>query len=408
MLSGTHGGRKISSGGIAGRSLPRPEPEEREPDLREDARALEAALRRGRTRRRRRMCAASTGSPGEPQRDVGLDRSWRGRRAAEEVGPGAVVALLRADPAAPSAASARRCGCRGTGAAADPRRPWSRSSASSPFHQPVVGLQREQPLDAAVERRCDRVSTAGRSARLVMPQPASWSPAARRAQPARLRDRSARRPPSSPASRCPSTRRRGRDPGARRDRARPVRAVPGTPLKVARGSRVTKKRRDLGDAARREAARRARAGTRRAARRRERVDRMRPRPTARPPGTARRASPEELVRSKTHCTGVPTPAANGELGDRAVVDDVQVDDRRGAELREPTPGERAAAAAPRLLVWHGEHDGVGVGVPPLRRRASRRRRATRDAGARVRRRRRPLRARARPRRRAAAAAARAA
>ena len=44
-------------------------------------------------------CGASSVVAGQPQRGVGLDRGRQVGRAAVEVGPGAVVALLRADPA---------------------------------------------------------------------------------------------------------------------------------------------------------------------------------------------------------------------------------------------------------------------------------------------------------------------
>jgi hypothetical protein len=38
--------------------------------------------------------------PGEPQRDVGLDRRGQVTRPAEEIGPGSVAALLGCDPPA--------------------------------------------------------------------------------------------------------------------------------------------------------------------------------------------------------------------------------------------------------------------------------------------------------------------
>ena len=57
--------------------------------------------------------------------------------------------------------------------------------------------------------------------------------------------------------------------------------------------------------------------------------------TATPPGTASRRAPRRrAVRSNRYCTGVPTPAANGHSQHLAVIDHVQVDDRRAAEPRQ--------------------------------------------------------------------------
>ena len=116
--------------------VPRPEPEQRQPDAGEHARALEPAARRGRSSRARAHVLGVGRVAGQPQRDVGLDRRRQVAGAAVEVRPGAVVALLRADPAAADAAVC---------SSVRMPRNWrsSRSSASmvtlvssSPFHQP--------------------------------------------------------------------------------------------------------------------------------------------------------------------------------------------------------------------------------------------------------------------------------
>ena len=72
-------------------------------------------------------------------------------------------------------------------------------------------------------------------------------------------------------------------------------------------------------------------------------------------------SPAAAVRSNTHCTGVPTPAANGVGHHRPVVDHVQVYDWHGAQLGEARRvwigGRRHEAR--RLRVRHRQHHRVG-------------------------------------------------
>ena len=71
-------------------------------------------------------------------------------------------------------------------------------------------------------------------------------------------------------------------------------------------------------------------------------------PTARPRGTGPARARPTRVRSNTHCTGVPTPAANGEVGHPPVVDDVHVDDRGRAEVAAARARrQRARRAAAR-------------------------------------------------------------
>ena len=83
------------------------------------------------------------------------------------------------------------------------------------------------------------------------------------------------------------------------------------------------------------AARAAPAGSARAAPRRSSASPAR-RPTATRPDTGSPAgAPAAPLRSNRYCTGVPTPAANGWSQHDAVVDDVEVHDRRGAQSAQP-------------------------------------------------------------------------
>ena len=162
MFSGNHGGRKIISGGSVGQLVPRPLAEQRQPDPREHARRARAR-RVADERRGRRMCVGVGGIAGQPQRDVGLDRRRQVGRAAVEGRPGAVGALLRADPV--GAAPRRPPGVR------MPRNSRSsRSSASivtlvssSPFHQPAGVLQAEQRVAGPGRARHATSRRAGRS-----------------------------------------------------------------------------------------------------------------------------------------------------------------------------------------------------------------------------------------------------
>ena len=79
------------------------------------------------------MCGGVGRVAGQPQRDVGLDRGGQVGRAAVERGPGAVGALLASGSTRPPpAVSSGVERCRGTGAAAGPRRPSSRWSRARP------------------------------------------------------------------------------------------------------------------------------------------------------------------------------------------------------------------------------------------------------------------------------------
>ena len=81
---------------------------------------------------------------------------------------------------------------------------------------------------------------------------------------------------------------------------------------------------------------------------------------------ARCGSPTAAVRSKTHCTGLSTAARNGPVEHRPVVDDVHVDDRRGAQPGRPArrPAARCRPArAPRRRA-------AGRRARPGRRRSS--------------------------------------
>ena len=77
--------------------LPRPQPEQRQPQVREHARPLEPALGADEGGRRPHVGLIRTVA-GQAQRPVGLDRRRQLPRSAVEVGPGAVGALLGADP----------------------------------------------------------------------------------------------------------------------------------------------------------------------------------------------------------------------------------------------------------------------------------------------------------------------
>ena len=124
------------------------------------------------------MCGASGGVAGQPQRDVGLDRRGQVGRAAVEGRPGAVVALLGADPARRLARSPARCGCRGTRAAAGPRRPssrWSRArpstsrpGACSPSRSGARASESERRAGRAAVSTRDRTSSGQRSRRIAI------------------------------------------------------------------------------------------------------------------------------------------------------------------------------------------------------------------------------------------------
>ena len=78
-------------------ALPRPQPEQREPDVREHTRALEAALRADEARGRAHVLGVGRIAR-EAKRPVGLDRGRELAGAAVEVRPRAIGALLGADP----------------------------------------------------------------------------------------------------------------------------------------------------------------------------------------------------------------------------------------------------------------------------------------------------------------------
>ena len=78
-------------------AVPRPQPEQREPHMREDPRALESAMRADEARRGEHVLGLGR-IAGQAQRPVGLDRGRQLPRSAMEVGPCAVGALLGADP----------------------------------------------------------------------------------------------------------------------------------------------------------------------------------------------------------------------------------------------------------------------------------------------------------------------
>ena len=72
---------------------------------------------------------------------------------------------------------------------------------------------------------------------------------------------------------------------------------------------------------------------------------------------ARRAVPEASVRSKTHWTGAAERGEERAAQHRAVVDDVDVEDRRGADAQQPVRvverARRAAGRGPRAAVRRG-------------------------------------------------------
>ena len=77
--------------------LPGPEPEERHPDVREHARVLDAAALADELASRAHVLGLGRVAR-QPQRPIGLDRGREVAGPAVEVRPGAVRALLRADP----------------------------------------------------------------------------------------------------------------------------------------------------------------------------------------------------------------------------------------------------------------------------------------------------------------------
>ena len=77
--------------------VPGPDPEQREPDVREDARVLRAAAGKDELARADHVLGVRRVAA-QPQRGVGLDRGGQVARRAVEVAPAAVVALLGADP----------------------------------------------------------------------------------------------------------------------------------------------------------------------------------------------------------------------------------------------------------------------------------------------------------------------
>ena len=171
--------------------------------------------------------------------------------------------------------------------------------------------------------------------------------AERRERAAAAACRCAPRPPSWRASRCRSTPRRGtgrdgvRWPGASAP-------LPGAARNVARAL--------PGDEEVERPRRRAAAGKQLGQRGRIARDELGGRPADLAVGgrqrhrqvLARRRSPDDAVRSKTHCTGVPTPAANGGSVTRPVVHDVHVDDRRCARAAaQPIRGRRRAGREQR-------------------------------------------------------------
>jgi len=80
-----------------GNVAPRPEPEQREPELREDPRPLEPARVQDELPRQSHVLGVRRVTS-EAERGIGLDRGGELGRRAVEVPPRAVVALLRTDP----------------------------------------------------------------------------------------------------------------------------------------------------------------------------------------------------------------------------------------------------------------------------------------------------------------------
>ena len=164
MLSGTPGRQEDHLGRQRRQVVPRPQAEQRQPDAGEDPRS--ARCRRApRTNRRRLRHVRGVGRvAGEAQRDIRLDRRRQVARPAVERRPGAVGALLGADPVA-----GRPCRRRVEDAEELAQQ---RSSASivtlvssSPFHHPSgcwrLSRWSTSPLDRAgdgwrsgSDRRC--------------------------------------------------------------------------------------------------------------------------------------------------------------------------------------------------------------------------------------------------------------
>ena len=66
------------------------------------------------------------------------------------------------------------------------------------------------------------------------------------------------------------------------------------------------------------------------------------------------------MRSKTHCTGLSTAAANGCVEHGPVVEDVQVHDRRDAERADVLRHRAVRQKLGRLVVRDGEHGRLRV------------------------------------------------
>ena len=380
--------------------VPGPEPEEREPDAREDPRA-----RRCR-RAPRRSAARPRGArrrhePGQAQAPR-TTRSWR---------PGRARRPSRSTRARPDAAGRA---ARSRIAASSPRRGCPRNSSrkrccavmvtfdsSSPTHQPpgswssrsrsTAGLERRgrasaspttlteppprragRPLTSSRPRHNPRATRAPFGVTLesgwrdgVAPVALEVVSSARRrltatrSRSSALRCRAAaadRRPPSWPASRCPSTRLRARRPAARsraRAGARPCRVGPRT---SPRGSRLTRDQRSSAGPSRSVSSRGheldelAAADARRARARRSR----RRSGTGRARARCRSAAP----RSKTQCAGLPSSAASSKGEDRPVEEQVHAHDRRVLELRSRLAEQRGA-------LRRRERDDERVGLDPL-------------------------------------------
>ena len=131
MLSGTQRRQQHRSRAAAPDVVPRPQPEQRQPDVGEHARRSRPPLARTNSAARA-MCSASGRVAGQAQRPVGLDRRRQVAGPAVEVRPACRPRAAGSGSTRPSAGRRRRRGCRGTRAAAGPRRPSSRSSAARP------------------------------------------------------------------------------------------------------------------------------------------------------------------------------------------------------------------------------------------------------------------------------------
>ena len=144
--------------------VPRPQPEQRQPEAGEHTRRLDRRRCRARTPRRPRMCVASRLVTGEAQRDVGLD----GRRQVAGT-------AVRTSPTMPSSPCWERIHVarrrspvpdrahRRTGAASGPRRPSSRWCRARPSTSRRRAASSDQRIDAAVDRRRSRRSSTARS-----------------------------------------------------------------------------------------------------------------------------------------------------------------------------------------------------------------------------------------------------